>query len=97
MTANRISEIFGVRLTKKLRGKLSAVVEQIEHGHHVFRVNFKNALLRQYEKFSRFLRNELLSNNLYDFGLKKGALRENSENWAIGGEFGVVPFQSFRS
>ena len=72
LTANRISEIFGVRLTKKLRGKLAAVVEQIEHGHHVFRVNFKNALLRQYEKFSRFLRNELLSNNLQDFGLRKG-------------------------
>jgi hypothetical protein len=72
MTANRISEIFGVRLTKKLRGKLAAVVEQIEHGHHVFRVNFKNALLRQYEKFSRFLRNQLLSNNLHDFGLRKG-------------------------
>jgi hypothetical protein len=72
MTANRISEIFGVRLTKKLRGKLAAVVEQIEQGHHVFRANFKNALLRQYEKFSRFLRNELLSNNLHDFGLKKG-------------------------
>ena len=72
MTANRISQIFGVRLTKKLRGKLACVIEQIEHGHHVFRVNFKNALLRQYEKFSRFLRNELLSNNLTDFGLRKG-------------------------
>jgi len=72
MTANRIREIFGVRLTKKLRGKLATVIEQIEHGHHVFRVNFKNALLRQYEKFSRFLRNELLSNNLMDFGLRKG-------------------------
>jgi hypothetical protein len=72
LTAHRISEIFGVRLTKKLRGKLACVIEQIEHGHHVFRVNFKNALLRQYEKFSRFLRNELLSNNLTDFGLRKG-------------------------
>jgi len=72
MTAHRISEIFGVRLTKKLRGKLATLLEQIEHGHHVFRVNFKNALLRQYEKFSRFLRNELLSNNLTDFGLRKG-------------------------
>jgi hypothetical protein len=72
LTANRISEIFGVRLTKKLRGKLSTVIEQIEHGHHVFRVNFKNALLRQYQKFSRSLRNELLSNNLRDFGLRKG-------------------------
>ena len=72
MTANRISEIFGVRLTKKLRGKISTVIEQIDHGHHVFRANFKNALLRQYEKFSRFLRNELLSNNLTEFGLRKG-------------------------
>ena len=27
---------------------------------------------KQYEKFSRFLRNELCSNNLRDFGLKKG-------------------------
>ena len=72
MTANRISEIFGVRLSKRLRGKLAAVVQQIEHGHHVFRANFKNALLRQYEKFSRFLRYELLSNNLQDFGLRKG-------------------------
>ena len=36
MTANRISEIFGVRLTKKLRGKLGTVIEQIDHGHHVF-------------------------------------------------------------
>jgi hypothetical protein len=72
LTANRIGEIFGVRLTKKLRGKLSTVIEQIEHGRHVFRVNFKNALFRQYEKFSRFLRHELLSNNLRDFGLRKG-------------------------
>jgi hypothetical protein len=72
LTANRISEIFGVRLTKKLRGKIATVIEQIDHGHHVFRANFKNALLRQYEKFSRFLRNELLSNNLTDFGLRKG-------------------------
>ena len=72
LTANRISEIFGVRLTKKLRGKIATVIEQIDHGHHVFRANFKNALLRQYEKFSRFLRNELLSNNLNGFGLRKG-------------------------
>jgi hypothetical protein len=72
LTANRISEIFGVRLNKRLRGKLATVIEQIEHGHHVFRVYWKNALLRQYEKFSRFLRLELCSNNLRDFGLRKG-------------------------
>jgi hypothetical protein len=72
LTANRISEIFGVHLNKRLRGKLAAVIDQIEHGHHVFRAYWKNAFLKQYEKFSRFLRNELCSNNLRDFGLKKG-------------------------
>ena len=72
LTANRISEIFGVRLHKRLHGKLATVIDQIEHGHHVFRAYWKNAFLKQYEKFSRYLRNELCSNNLRDFGLKKG-------------------------
>jgi hypothetical protein len=72
LTANRISEIFGVRLNKRLNGKLATVIDQIEHGHHVFRAYWKRAFLKQYEKFSRFLRNELCSNNLRDFGLKKG-------------------------
>ena len=55
-----------------MKGKLATVIDQIEHGHHVFRAYFKNAFLKQYEKFSTFLRNELCSNNLKDFGLKKG-------------------------
>jgi len=72
LTANRISQIFGVRLNKRLRGKLATVLDQIEHGHHVFRAYWKNAFFKQYEKFARYLRNELCSNNLRDFGLKKG-------------------------
>jgi hypothetical protein len=72
LTAHRISEIFGIRLNKRLKGKLAAVIDQIEHGHHVLRAYWKHAFLKQYEKFSRFLRNELVSNNLHDFGLKKG-------------------------
>jgi hypothetical protein len=72
LTANRISEIFGVRLNKRLNGKLATALDQIEHGHHVFRAYWKHAFLKQYEKFSRYLRNELCSNNLRDFGLKKG-------------------------
>jgi hypothetical protein len=34
LTAHRISEIFGVRVTKKLKGKLNTTLVQIEHGHH---------------------------------------------------------------
>jgi hypothetical protein len=72
MTARKISEAFGARLTRRLGGKLYTTLDRIDHGHHVFRAYFKNAFLRQYEKFATFLRNELCSNNLYDFGLKKG-------------------------
>jgi hypothetical protein len=48
------------------------VIDRIEHGRHVYRAYFRNAFLKQYEKFSTFLRNELCSNNLTDFGLRKG-------------------------
>jgi hypothetical protein len=72
MTANKIAEVFGQRVTRKLKGKLSTVVEQIEHGHHIFRAYYRNAFIKQYEKFSTYLRNEACSNNLADFGLKKG-------------------------
>jgi hypothetical protein len=72
LTAHKISEIFGQRLHRRMSGKLATVIDQIEHGHHVYRAYFKHAFLKQYEKFSTFLRNELCSNNLKDFGLRKG-------------------------
>ena len=72
LTSHKISDIFGQRLHRRISGKLATVIDQIEHGHHVFRAYFKHAFLKQYEKFSRYLRNELCSNNLKDFGLKKG-------------------------
>lgn len=70
MTAHKIVEVFGQRVTKKLKGKLNTAVEQIEHGHHVFRAYYRNAFIKQYEKFSTYLRNEACSNILADFGLK---------------------------
>jgi hypothetical protein len=71
MTSSKISEVFGTRLTKKLKGKLYTTLEPIEHGHHVFRAYCRNSFLKQYEKFSTFLRNELCSNHLPNLGLKK--------------------------
>src|SRR5438874_3008483 len=72
LTAAKMRAIFGTRLHRKMSGKLATVIDQIEHGHHVYRAYFKHAFLKQYEKFSTFLRNELCSNNLADFGLRKG-------------------------
>jgi hypothetical protein len=72
LTADKIAEIFGTRLNRRMPGKLATVIDRIEHGHHVFRAYCKNAFLKQYEKFATFLRNELVSNNLADFQLRKG-------------------------
>ena len=72
LSADRIAQVFGWRLHKRLAGQLSCVLEKTEHGHHVLRAYAKNAMIRMYEKFSTFLRLEALSNNLKDFGLNKG-------------------------
>ncbi len=37
LTAQKVSEIFGTRLTRRLRGKLHTTLEQTDHGHHIFR------------------------------------------------------------
>ena len=72
LSADKIATIFGKRVSRRMHGKLAMVIDQIEHGHHVFRAYFKSGFLKQYEKFLTFLRNELVSNNLTDFGLRKG-------------------------
>lgn len=71
LVPDKITQVFGFRINKRLRGKLQTVVERIDHGHHVLRACAKNAVIRMYEKFSTFLRLEALSNNLRDFGLRK--------------------------
>ena len=81
LSADKISQIFGFRLHRRLKGKLVSVLDSIDHGHHGLRAGCKNALLRMYEKYNTFLRLEVLSNNLRDFGLKKslehlGTVRE---------------------
>ena len=38
LTADKVAHIFGVRITKRLRGKLHSVLEKLDHGHHVMRI-----------------------------------------------------------
>ena len=72
LTGDKIAAIFGTRVNRRMRGKLATIIDRVEHGHHVFRAYFKHAFLKQYEKFATYLRNELVSNNLADFRLRKG-------------------------
>ena len=96
LTGDKVAEIFGVRVHRRMQGKLATLIDRVEHGHHVFRAYFKHAFLKQYEKFFTFLRNELVSNNLADFGLKKGldhleAVRERFQT--ITGRFAAFQAQ----
>lgn len=72
LTADKITQIFGVRKHKRIRGKLHSMLEKLDHGHHVLRVYCKSLVLRMYEKFATFLRLEICVNRLKDLGLNKG-------------------------
>jgi hypothetical protein len=72
LAADKVAYIFGVRVSKRLRGKLHSVLERLDHGHHVLRIYCRNLVGRMYEKFSTFLRVEVCVNRMKDLGLKKG-------------------------
>ena len=72
LAADKVAHVFGVRLTKRLKGKLYSVLEKLDRGHHVMRIYCKNLVGRMYEKFSTFLRVEVCVNRMKDLGLNKG-------------------------
>ena len=72
LTADVITQVFGVRKHKRLRGKLHTMLEKLDHGHHVLRIYCKSLVARMYEKFGTFLRVEVCANRLKDLGLNKG-------------------------
>jgi len=49
LTADKIAQIFGVRKHQRMRGKLHAMLEKLDHGHHVLRIYCKSLLARMYE------------------------------------------------
>jgi hypothetical protein len=72
LTADQITQLFGVRKHTRLRGKFHSMLEKMDHGHHVLRVYCKSLVARLYEKFSTFLRVEICVNRMKDLGLNKG-------------------------
>jgi hypothetical protein len=72
LATDKVAHIFGVRVIKRLRGKLHSVLEKLDHGHHVVRIYCKNLAGRMYEEFSTFLRVEVCVNRMKDLGLNKG-------------------------
>ena len=71
LTADKIINIFGHRVTRRFNGKLQTVFDQVYQGRHVLRSYYKKSFVKQYEKFRTLLRMEVVSNNVYDLAIKK--------------------------
>ena len=72
LAADQVAYLFGVRLTKRLRGKWHSVLEKLDPGPHVMRIYCQNLVGRMDEKFSTFLRVEVCVNRMKDLGLNQG-------------------------
>ena len=71
LTANKVSNMFGTRITKGFKGKLQVVVERLDQAHHNLRAYFKNSFVKQYEKFRTFFRMEIRTNNTPDIRVRR--------------------------
>jgi hypothetical protein len=68
---NKITVIFGRRITKQYRGKLQTVIEDLNLPNPVIRSHYGNGFLKQYVRDHVLLRTEPASNNVNDYGVKK--------------------------
>ena len=68
---NKISVIFGRRITKHYRGKLQTEIEDMNLPNPVIRSHYGNGFIKQYVRDHLILRTEAASNNINDYGVKK--------------------------
>lgn len=68
---NKISTIFGRKVTKHYRGELKTVIEDLDLPNPVIRSHYGNGFIKQYVRDHVDLRTEPASNNVADYGVKK--------------------------
>jgi len=68
---NKITVIFGRRITRQYRGKLQTVIEDMNLPNPVIRSHYGNGFVKQYVRDHVLLRTEPASNNVNDYGCKK--------------------------
>jgi len=68
---NKITTIFGRKVTKYYKGKLQTVIEDIHLPNPVIRTHYGNGFLKQYVRDHLCLRTELATNDVTDYGVKK--------------------------
>ena len=68
---NKLTMIFGRKITRQYRGKLQTVLEDINLPNPVMRSHYKSGFIKQYVRDNRVLRTEAATNNVKDYGVQK--------------------------
>lgn len=68
---NKITTIFGRKVTKLYRGKLQTVIEDMDFPNPVIRSHYGNGFIKQYVRDHLNLRTEPATNNVADYGIGK--------------------------
>ena len=68
---NKITTIFGRRISKHYRGKLQTEIEDMDLPNPVIRSHYGNGFVKQYVRDHLMLRTETASNNVNDYGVNK--------------------------
>src|SRR4029453_19369944 len=70
---NKITVIFGRKVSKQYRGKLQTEIEDMDLPNPVIRSHYRNGFIKQYVRDHLILRTEAASNNVNDYGVKKSS------------------------
>src|SRR5207244_4382012 len=68
---NKITVIFGRKITKQYRGKLQTVLEDIDLPNPVIRSHYGHGFIKQYVRDHVLLRTEPATNNVNDYAVNK--------------------------
>ncbi len=68
---NKITVIFGRKISRRYHGKLQTVLEHIDLPHPVIRSHYGHGFIKQYVRDHLLLRTESATNNVTDYAVKK--------------------------
>jgi hypothetical protein len=68
----KLANIFGRKVTKRYRGKLETLIEDLDLPNPVIRSYYRDGSIKQYVRDHLLLRTEVTSNNVRDLGVAKG-------------------------
>src|SRR5207244_2809186 len=68
---NKIATIFGRKVTRRYRGELKTVIEDLDLPNPVIRSHYRHGFIKQYVRDHLLLRTEPATNNVADYGVPK--------------------------